>query len=297
MSGRLAGRYALVTGAAHNIGAGIARRLVAEGARVALCDRDAAACAELARALGTATRAFPADLSLPDEVAAMLEAVQAWQGPVGLLVNNAGLTPVRHPSLLDLDVGTWDGYFAVNVRAAFLCAQWAARGMLAAGTGSIVNVSSIGARRAHADTIAYDATKGALEAMTRALAVQLAPHRIRVNAVAPALVATDRYTALPAAQRAARAAPVPLGRAATLDEIAAVVAFLASDEAAYVTGQVLAVDGGQSVQASPALPAVAPPPPGPLPPGSLPPDSLSLEPSPPSTPAAASPRQSTGEPA
>ncbi len=256
-STRLMGRHALVTGATCNIGLASARRLGAEGASVTVTDIDPEACSRVVRELhdvGVDALGIPGDLTDERAIEAIFSTSLDWRGPVTALVNNAALTPVRHPSLFELDTVTWDAYFAVNVRAAFMCSLLASRQMRDTGGGSIVNVSSLGASRAHHGMVAYDSTKGALEAMTRAMAVELAECGIRVNAVAPASVLTDRFAQLSAEQKAQWAAPVPLGRPAALEEIATAIAFLSSDEASYITGAVIAIDGGLSAQSRPRDP-------------------------------------------
>ncbi|MGN9809146.1 SDR family NAD(P)-dependent oxidoreductase [Micromonospora sp. BQ11] len=246
---RLAGKVALVTGAGRNIGRDIARRLAADGATVAVNGPDPDEAAAAAADLPHGAYAVPADVSDAEAVRAMVAAVLDRSGRLDVLVNNAAVPMTGRGDLFDLDPADWDRAFAVNARGVFLCAVAAARVMRPGS--SIVTISSIGATRAHRRAVAYDATKGAVEAATRAIALELAPRGIRVNAVAPGAIANDRFAALdPAAQRA-RAAPVPLGRVGTGADVAAAVSFLASADADYVTGQVLTVDGGLSVQARP----------------------------------------------
>ncbi|MEU7905825.1 glucose 1-dehydrogenase [Actinoplanes sp. NPDC049118] len=254
---RLAGRVALVTGGARNIGLAIARRLVAEAAAVAINGPDATEAAAAAAELGETGVAagFPADVSDPEAVEAMVDAVVARFGRLDILVNNAATPMTGRVPLFDLDLAAWEQSFAVNARGVFLCSVAAARAMTGGGTrrsdGAIVNISSVGAVRAHRKAVAYDATKGAVEATTRAMALELAPLGLRVNAVAPGAIGNDRTAALSEAERQRRAATVPLGRIGDACDVAAAVAFLASADAAYITGQVITVDGGLTAQARP----------------------------------------------
>ncbi|GAA3337236.1 3-oxoacyl-[acyl-carrier-protein] reductase [Amorphoplanes nipponensis] len=254
---RLDGRVALVTGGARNIGLAIARRLVAEGAAVAVNGPDATeAAAAAAELCGSGVAAgFPADVSQPDAVGAMVDAVIARFGRLDILVNNAATPMTGRVPLFDLDLDAWEQSFAVNARGVFLCSVAAARAMTRGGAratdAAIVNISSVGAVRAHRRAVAYDATKGAVEATTRAMALELAPLGVRVNAVAPGAIGNDRTAALSEADRRRRAEAVPLGRIGAAADVAAAVAFLASADAAYITGQVITVDGGLTAQARP----------------------------------------------
>lgn len=256
VTSRLSGRVALVTGSTRNIGLAIVERLAAEGAVVAVNGPSAdetAAAVEHCTSAGVDAVSAPGDVADADAVDALIRSVTARTGGLDLLVNNAALPTVGRVSMFDLDVDTWDRSFAVNVRGMFLCTAAAARWMRdhPAPGRAIVNVSSVGATRAHRHALAYDASKGAVEAATRAMALELAPRGIRVNAVAPGLVSGDRFDDLPVREQRARTAIVPLERAATGGEVAACVSFLCSADAGYVTGHVLAVDGGLGCQSRP----------------------------------------------
>ena len=242
--GRLDGKVAIVTGAGHGIGRGIAERFAAEGARVAVNDVDAARASETAAALGDAGLAVQADVSDSADVDRLFDAtIECW-GTVDVLVNNAGLIDVeRH--MLEADEEWWDRVLDVNLKGQFLCGLRAAKWMAAHGGGSMINLSSGGARAAHRGMVSYDASKGGVEGMTRALALDLAPYGIRVNALAPGAI---DVMGLSEAERASRGETIPLGRVGTPEDMAGPAVFLASDDARYVTGVALSVDGGLLAQ-------------------------------------------------
>jgi NAD(P)-dependent dehydrogenase (short-subunit alcohol dehydrogenase family) len=229
-------RRAVVTGGASGIGRAVAQRLEREGARVAVLDREGP---------------LAVDVRSSDEVMGAIEkAADALDGDPDILVNCAGVYEIR--PLLELTASEWDDVAAVNLRGSFLVGQAVARRLVHSGTpGAIVNVASIAAVRADADepTAHYNASKAGVVSLTQQMAVELAPHGIRVNAVAPGVIETPmlRLTDDPARARAYLDTAVPLRRLGTADEVAAVICFLASEEAAYVTGACVAVDGGASV--------------------------------------------------
>src|SRR5262250_919273 len=244
---RLSGKVALVTGAQQGIGRAIALAMAGEGADVGVNFLDDAAAAERAaaevRRLGRKATTVRADVGRAEDVAAMLAAVTAAIGPPDILVNNAGVFP-RSP-FLELTEREWDHVLGVNLKGGFLCAQAAARAMVAAGRpGAIVNISS-SAVRGDPRGVHYSASKAGVIGLTRSMALALAPHRIRVNAIAPGLTDTaqPRYGNTEE-QIAARALEVPLGRMAQPEEIARVAVFLASDEASAMTGAVVHANGG-----------------------------------------------------
>ncbi len=253
---RLEGRVAIVTGAATGIGRAVARRLGGEGARVAVVDRRHEAGESTARALregGGEARFVACDVADAAQVRAMVESVVAAWGRIDVLVNNAGIPGAAVPAD-ELNAEDWDRVIAVNLSGVFLCAKHAIPHLRANGRGAIVNVAStFGLVGAHASP-AYCASKGGVIALTRQLAVDYGPHGIRVNAVCPGYVDNDmderRARMAPAAAarhlaaRQAAAALQPLGRQADVGEIAAAVAFLASDDAAFMTGAIVPVDGG-----------------------------------------------------
>ena len=240
--GRLDGKVAIVTGSGHGIGRGIAERFAAEGASVVVNDVDEQRCSDTAAAIGAIGVA--ADVSSSTDVERLVDTTIERLGSVDVLVNNAGLIDVeRH--VLDADEAWWDRVLAVNLKGQFLCALRAAQWMARHGGGAVVNLSSGGARAAHRGMVAYDASKGGVEGMTRALALDLAPYGIRVNAIAPGAI---NVMGLSAEEAARRGETVPLGRVGTPDDIAGAALFLASDDARYVTGEVISVDGGLLAQ-------------------------------------------------
>jgi NAD(P)-dependent dehydrogenase (short-subunit alcohol dehydrogenase family) len=238
----LTGRTVLVTGAGSGIGRGIAERFAQEGARVVVNDVDAEAAARTAAAIGAL--AVPADVSSSPDVERLFATAISELGGVHVLVNNAGLIDVeRH--FLEADEAWWDRVISVNLKGQFLCAHRAAQWMARNGGGAIVNLSSGGARAAHRGMVAYDASKGGVEAMTRAMALDLGPYGIRVNAIAPGSIDVRGFTPEEAAEKGET---IPLGRVGTPEDIAGPAVFLASDDARYVTGVALSVDGGLIAQ-------------------------------------------------
>lgn len=244
----LAGRVALVTGAQQGIGAAIARDFAKAGADVVInwLDDETAArqVAAAVRAAGRRALLYQADVARHDAMRAMVAAVERDLGPLDVLVNNAGVFP--RVNFLDMQEADWDYVLDVNLKGACFCAQAAARAMVASGRrGSIINLTSGAAYRGSPRGVHYCASKGGVLSMTRQMALELAPHGIRVNAIAPGLTDTaqPRYGSSEE-ELMAMGRALPLGRLATPDDIAGAAVFLASDAAGFVTGHCLHVNGG-----------------------------------------------------
>lgn len=243
----LAGKVVVVTGAGKGIGQAIAERFGSVGSSVVVNDVDAdsaeAVAAGIVEAGGSAVAAA-ADVSDGDAVAAMFDSVMETHGRVDVLVNNAGLvSPMLH--FFDADEAWWRRIIDVNLTGHFLCCHRAARIMAKQGGGSIINMSSGGATRAHRSFTAYDASKGGIEALTRAMALDLGPYGIRVNALMPGSIDT---AGLNTEERAYRGVNIPSGRIGDPFDMTGPALFLASDDASYVTGDVIKVDGGMLAQ-------------------------------------------------
>ncbi len=251
-------KVVLVTGAAGGIGRAIAERFAGAGARVVVNDIDPSAAAGVVEAIvaaGGSAVAAPADVSDSAQVATMFDTLVTEYGDIDVLVNNAGLvSPMLH--FFEADEAWWRRIIDVNLTGHFLCSHVAARMMAKAGGGCIINMSSGGATRAHRAFTAYDATKGGIEALTRAMALDLGPYGIRVNALMPGSIDTS---GLGLADRKLRGENVPLGRIGEPIDMTGAALFLASDEASYITGDVIKVDGGMLAQQRSAMVDIMPP--------------------------------------
>ena len=257
-----AAKVAVVTGAANGIGAACVRLFAASGARVALWDVDEAAAQALAAEVGAGALALRCDVSRLADVAAATTATIAAFGRIDILINNAGI--FRAADFLDISEADWDAVIGVNLTGAFRVGQSVAREMARTGGGAIVNMSSVNGVMAIPTIASYNASKGGINQLTRAMALALADRGIRVNAVAPGTIATElaQKAVLGSAEAKERImGRTPLRRLGEPGEIAAVCAFLASDAASYMTGEIVAVDGGRL-----ALNYTMPP----LPPGASP---------------------------
>ena len=242
-------RAVIVTGAASGIGRAIAQALGRRGTPVVLADVDAPGLDAVADSIGDQAWAVTADVTDPGDVQRLASEARRLAGPIGGLVNCAGIYPVT--PLLDLTVAEWDRVMAVNLRAPFLVTQAVGRVMIAdGGGGSVVNVSSTSSRLARPGIAHYGASKAGLNQLTAVAAVELAPHGIRVNAILPGVIATERVQATAESGEAARAehaaklARIPLARVGDPVEVVSVVLFLLSPESSYCTGALFTADGG-----------------------------------------------------
>ena len=263
---RFQDRAVLITGAAGGLGRAAARRFAVEGARLALLDRDGSAVAELAQQLATEGQvALPLEADVADErsVAAAIGAAEAHFGPIDVLFNNAGVGS-RDFSLVDTPADHWDAVLAINLRGVFLGCKYGVPALIRAGGGSIVNMGSSTGRH---DTItgggAYMASKAAVEALTKSLALQVAPYGIRANTICPGIIQTrlsfrQQERGDEATFFAEFADRIPLGRVGQPEDVAAAVAFLASDQARHITGAALLIDGGQTLRRWISAPDLAP---------------------------------------
>lgn len=237
-------RVCLITGAAQGIGAACARRFAREGAIVVVADIDDVRGAAVAAEVGG--RFLHCDVGEGLEIAQTVEAVMAEFGRIDVLVNNAGIA--RAAELLDVTEEDFDAVLRVNLRGAFLMAQAVARHMVAAGQGSIVNLSSVNGTFTIPTIASYNISKGGMNQLTRVFALGLADKGVRVNAVAPGTIATEMAAASVLVDEAARRrvmSRTPMRRFGQPSEVADVVAFLASDAASYVTGEIVVIDGGR----------------------------------------------------
>jgi NAD(P)-dependent dehydrogenase (short-subunit alcohol dehydrogenase family) len=247
--GVLDGKVAIVTGGARGIGLAVARRFVTEGAKVVIGDIDQAGEAQ-ARALGANCRFVATDVGQASDANALIAAASTAFGSVDVLVNNAGI--IHAADFLDLAEQDFDRVLRVNLKGAFLVGQAAARQMVAqvkAGRagGAIINMSSINAAVAIPNQAPYCVSKGGLSQLTKVMALSLAPHGIRVNAIGPGSIMTPMMATIATDTEAKRRvlSRTPLGRIGEADEVASFAAFLASDAASYVTGEIVYVDGGR----------------------------------------------------
>lgn len=237
----LTGKVALVTGSTRGIGRAIAETLVACGARVAVVGRDLAVAERVAEELGDA-RGFACDVGDPASVTMLVQAVEDAFGSLDILVNNAGITKDNLMARMKDD--DWDAVMATNLRSAFVATRAAQRGMMKRRWGRIINITSVVGLVGNKGQANYAASKAGLIGFTKAAAKELSSRNILVNAVAPGYIQTDMTARLGDEAREALSAQIPLGRLGTPGDVAGAVAFLASDLASYITGQVLVVDGG-----------------------------------------------------
>lgn len=241
----LTGKCALVTGATGGIGEAIARTLHAQGAIIGISGRNEAKLKELAASLGQNVHILPADLSDLAQVEALVKSATQAMGKIDILVNNAGLT--RDNLSLRMKPEEWDEVIRVNLTATFLLAQACQRGMMKARHGRIINISSVVGTTGNPGQCNYVASKAGLVGWTKAMAQEIASRNVTVNCIAPGFIATPMTDILTDDQKAKINSSIPMARMGSPDDIAAAALYLASDEAAYVTGQTIHVNGGMAM--------------------------------------------------
>jgi len=242
----LAGKVALVTGSGRGIGRSIAVRLATAGATVALnATRDVSAAEQAVREAGGRCSTHVADIRRPEEAERLVAEVNAAHGSLDILINNAGIN--RDTLLLRMSSAEWDDVLATNLTGAFLCTKAALKPMLRKRWGRIVMMGSVVGLKGNAGQANYTASKAGLVGLARSVALEVATRNITVNVVAPGFIETEMTGRLNDAQRDQVRSRVPLGAFGTPEDVAEAVAFLASEEAGYITGQVLLVDGGLAI--------------------------------------------------
>jgi len=240
----LEGRVAIITGAARGIGRAIAERLSASGARVAIWDIDREAAAATAMSIVNAAD-FAADVTEPASIAAALAATEAQLGAPDILVNNAGITGPNHP-LDEYPVEEWRRVIEIDLMGVYYCCRAVVPRMRRLGRGHIVNIASIAGKEGNPNASAYSAAKAGVIGLTKSLGKELAETGIRVNAVAPAAAKTDIFNQMTEEQIDYMLSKIPMGRFVTVEEIAALVAWLCSDECSFATGAVFDISGGRA---------------------------------------------------
>ncbi|HTG85160.1 MAG TPA: 3-oxoacyl-[acyl-carrier-protein] reductase [Gemmatimonadales bacterium] len=241
----LTGKTAFVTGSTRGIGFAIAQALHKAGAKVAIVGRDRAKAEAVATQLGQGAAGFACDVAVGSQVEAAIAETEKTLGPIDILVNNAGLT--RDNLILRMSEEEWDAVLAANLKGAYFTIKAVTKGMMKRRSGRIINITSVVGITGNKGQANYAASKAGLIGLTKSVAREYASRNILVNAVAPGFIETDMTSALPDEAKAAMLGGVSLGRPGRPEDIAGAVLFLASDLAGYITGQVLAVDGGMTV--------------------------------------------------
>jgi 2-dehydro-3-deoxy-L-rhamnonate dehydrogenase (NAD+) len=238
-------RTALVTGAARGIGFAIAERLIADGTRVALADIDGAAATDAAARLGKNAVAVIADVTLTDDVERAVDTPFERWGRLDIVVNNAGITGRSFP-IWELTDDDWHRVIACDLTSVFLVCRAAVKRMLTAGGGRIINIASIAGKEGNATLVPYSTAKAGVIGLTKALAKEVATKNIFVNAVAPAVIGTDLLKQMEQSTVDVLVSKIPMGRVGKPEEVAALVAWLASDECSFSTGAVYDLSGGRA---------------------------------------------------
>lgn len=242
-------KYALVTGGSRGIGRAICLELAKNGINLALCYAGNQAAAQetvdACKAFGVEALAIKCDVSQSEQVSQCIRAVLDAFGRMDILVNNAGIT--QDGLLMSMKEADFEQVLAVNLKGAFLCMKAVSRQMLKQKYGRVINLSSVVALRGNAGQSNYAASKAGILGLTKSAAKELASRNITVNAIAPGFIDTDMTAAMPEKTRAAVLSTIPMGKMGSVEDIAKAVAFLASDDASYITGQVLCVDGGMAM--------------------------------------------------
>ncbi len=245
---RLQDKVAIVTGSARGLGKAMVLKMVAEGAKVVVTDINREACqtvkAEIEAAGGTAL-AVKCDVTNREEVTALVEETVKVFGKVDILVNNAGIT--RDAQMVKMTDDNWDAVMNTNLKSMFICSQVASQPMIKQGYGRIINISSIAGQEGNFGQANYSAAKAGAIGLTKTLSKELGRKGITVNVVSPGFIMSEMSAAIPEKIKEQLIARIPLNRAGQPEEIASAVAYLASDEAAFITGQVLSVNGGMYV--------------------------------------------------